>query len=45
MSPFGGCEFAFNLIVQVSQSDEISALDACDEVQSASDEFFRFDHS
>jgi DNA-binding SARP family transcriptional activator len=46
-----GREFSFDLIVQVSQSDEISALDACDElraaalVQPTSDEYFRFDHS
>jgi tetratricopeptide (TPR) repeat protein len=46
-----GREFSFDLIVQVSQSDEISALDACDElraaalVQPTSDEYFRFDHN
>jgi DNA-binding SARP family transcriptional activator/tetratricopeptide (TPR) repeat protein len=46
-----GREFSFDLIVAVSQSDEISALDACDElraaalVQPTSDEYFRFDHS
>lgn len=46
-----GREFSFDLIVQVSQSDEISALDACDElrtaalVQPTNDEYFRFDHS
>jgi DNA-binding SARP family transcriptional activator/tetratricopeptide (TPR) repeat protein len=46
-----GREFNFDLIVQVSQSDEISVLDACDELRAAAlvqpgrDEYFRFDHS
>lgn len=46
-----GREFSFDLIVAVSQSDEIGALDACDElrtavlVQPAGEEYYRFDHS
>jgi len=46
-----GREFNFDLIVQVSQSDEISVLDAFDELRAAAlvqpgrDDDFRFDHS